>query len=202
MVDLENRYSQWVLKRTIPLDKNIHRKFVLRRALVDGDMSLIKRCFRNPNEILDGYFNKTCLHYACDSKFRSESIKFLLAQGADPNLLTTATTLNGQFVASISPLYLILRKNFSSSLCKLLLKHGADINLKMGTETALMRHLYKWANRREPELRFLIEHGADIDIVDENNGYTARQYLKGFGFQDYVDYYDNNVLQIKEPMDN
>jgi ankyrin repeat protein len=143
---------------------------------------------------LNGYYDKTCLHYACDNSRHDDAVEFLLLQGVDPNRLTKAVTIHNQFVPSISPLYLVLRKNFRSKLSNLLLSHSADINLKMGTVTALMRHLYKWGNQREPELKFLIKHGADIDIFDDNNGYTSRQYLKGLGFQDYVDYYDHNVV--------
>jgi hypothetical protein len=69
----------------------------------------------------------------------------------------------------------------------------------MGTKTALMRHLYKWGKQREPELRFLIEHGADIDIPDDNNGHTPRTSLERLGLYEYIEYYDNNVLAIKEP---
>jgi ankyrin repeat protein len=190
MTEFENLYSQWILKRgKIPLDKPMHRKFLLRKALIDGNMNIIKHIC-NPNEILDGYFDKTCLHFACSSRYNHESVPYLLSMGADPNLLTKAVTINGQFIPSISPLYIIIKKNFSYKLCNLLLAHGADINLKMGTVTALMQHLYKWGKQRETEIRYLIENGSCIDIVDDNNGYTARRLLERLGLQEYLDYAD------------
>lgn len=199
MADLENQYSQWNNGKVIDLDPDVLRKFRLRKAIDEGHLAMVKINLRDPNEIIDGYFGRSCLFYACMERRKPEIIKLLLDYGADPNLVTTTVIFNGTVVKSESPLYRALSRNLS--ICELLISYGADINLRMDGGTALIKYLRKWKASRFMELKFLIQNGADIDICDQD-GMTGRKLLERYGFRDVVQYYDEHQIDVKCALDD
>lgn len=200
---MENLYSQWKNGRDLDLDPEILRKFRLREAISNVKVSSIKENFRDPNEILDWYFDRSCLFLVCDNKSSHSSklvewlVEWLLDQGADPNLLTKSVTINGTTTLCESPLYRALGK-YSFPVCKLLIARGANLDLKMEDKTILLRYLYKWTRSHKEEFKFLIENGANIDISDDT-GTTSRMLLERYGHGDLVQYYDDQQPLIKEP---
>lgn len=98
----ENLYSQWMNGKKLNLDPDLLRKFKLRRAIGYNNFGYIKYNLRDPDEIIDTHFERRCLFLIRDP----ENVKFLLDQGANPNLLTKEVILNdGTLIKSESCLY-------------------------------------------------------------------------------------------------
>ena len=91
---------------------------------------------------------------------------YLLNQGADPNLAAR----NGD-----TPLILAARVGFDTAV-DWLLSMDARVNEKnRAGETALIAAVQQ---RRGGVVKVLLEHGADPDITDSAQGYSARDYAK------------------------
>ena len=91
---------------------------------------------------------------------------YLLNEGADPNLAAR----NGD-----TPLILAARVGFDTAV-DWLLSMEARVNEKnRAGETALIAAVQQ---RRSGVVKVLLEHGADPDITDSAQGYSARDYAK------------------------
>lgn len=155
---------------------------LLVEAIREGDIKGIRKYFEIPlgDYNVSGVVNSktltdnTPLILATDEE-DFEVVKFLLDNGADPNLT------GRQCLTILSPLHVAVRsQNFR--IINLLIKRGADINAKDSYgETPIFR-LVRPAFEKEkcnPKLlKYLIEKGADMNIKN----------LKG------QDFYDSLVL--------
>ena len=108
---------------------------------------------------------------------RSEMAKWLLDQGADPNLQATNPS-------KVNALHAAVAKN-NTELCKLLIAKGADVNaLQMQRITPL----HSAAHRGNLEMvTLLVKHGADIHLKMAN-GDTALSIAKRDGHKEVAAY--------------
>jgi tankyrase len=110
----------------------------------------------------------------------------LLQHGADPNAIfgENATT-------SVAPIYVATLWNSVTNV-SLLLKYGADVNLKLSNGTTPL-HMAIYGNSYEIAL-FLYHHGADPKIKD-NDGVSSVDTMKRFGINGYSTHADKQAYK-------
>lgn len=115
----------------------------------------------------------TPLHYACDH-MDEDLIKVLIEAGADVNAKTKG---------AVTPLLLVAHKHPNIKLTKILLAAGADPNVTDYEGYTVLHYVcgdwYEKHNISDPHqselldyeiIKALIEHGADLDLSDNNQG--------------------------------
>jgi ankyrin repeat protein len=104
----------------------------------------------------------------------SNEIKTLIKHGANPNM----TNALGEHPATLTPLILAaqitrLSHRVPVEMAKALLENGADPNLGITVNGKLITPLFAAVDNRSPEIvEVLIQHGVNLNTVDEN-GITA-----------------------------
>jgi len=92
---------------------------------------------------------------------RPSSVRLLLQLGADPNRLD----------AHGDPIALIAAANSHGEILLDLWQHGMDVNARSTSSGSAALH-EAISSHREPALRFLVEHGANVNLQDDR-GETA-----------------------------
>ena len=139
-----------------------------------GNLDLMKEAIENYAHIdVRDFENQTPLMYAACSpqtkQLREESIKFLIAHGADVNVT------DGYFNETL--LHNVLEDNvyFSAESCKALINAGADVNAVNGDGNTPL-HYALWREEDVTELcSFLIDVGANVNARN-NDGNTPLHY--------------------------
>ena len=114
------------------------------------------------------YYGATALH----GNAARDVAEALIAAGADVNTISYADN------HSMAPIHSAIQHG-NRPLVEVLLKHGANVNLKYGPEqrTPLLMGLHG-DNVVVPEfIQFLVEHGADPNITDRR-GHNADWYIQ------------------------
>ena len=144
------------------------------RAIYANDRSALKIFVQEPgfdvNKI--GKQGISFLLYALYTK-QKKMVEFLLAHGADPNLLNPelmddASKERPQIVVNKLPLSYVSRSFFAFDLdyVRMLVKYGADINDNRVSPPLIACMTSGEESRTLKLISYLLDHGADINIRD------------------------------------
>ena len=147
------------------------------RAIYANDRSTLKIFVQEPgfdvNKI--GKQGISFLLYALYTK-QKKMVEFLLAHGADPNLLNPelmddASKERPQIVVNKLPLSYVSRSFFAFDLdyVRMLVKYGADINDNRVSPPLIVCMSSGEESRTLKLISYLLDHGADINIRGTNN---------------------------------
>ena len=130
------------------------------------------------NWMLDGY---TALHYACHHRI-GNMVHLLIGEGANMEITDSE---------GMKPLHIASQKGYID-IIEILLKYGADINMKKGNEGEYMGNespgatslhevllAFQFITNKFQVVEFLLKNGADINAVDDN-GNTPLHYALEF----------------------
>lgn len=107
-----------------------------------------------------------------------ESVKSLLAEGADPNARSSESGLNILMMAA---------GQANPTLVKLLLDNGADVHTSDSRAGASALHKACQGGNVEA-VRLLVEHGSFVDVVAPTTGHTPLMDALWFKWPDIVEY--------------
>jgi len=118
------------------------------------------------------------------------TVEEAIRQGADlnaPRQLLDKHGLPYQNTRHMSPLFAALSGEFSNGeeIALILLKHGADVNIRDDFFKGPTPLLYVFRNNMPTLVVPMIEHGAKLDIIDID-GKTPLHYAMNFGFEKAV----------------
>ncbi|RIV47565.1 ankyrin repeat domain-containing protein [Flagellimonas pelagia] len=157
---------------------NLKPSFSFHEAVVCGLLELAKSLLDKNPELINQHANDGFTPVSLAVFFdKSEMTKWLLDQGADPNLhATNPSKVNAMHAA-------VAKGNIE--LCQLLIAKGADVNApQMQNVTAL----HSAAHRGNLEMvTLLVENGAQINLKMEN-GDTALSIAKRDGHKEVTSY--------------
>ena len=147
------------------------------RAIYGNDRSSLKIFVQEPgfdvNKI--GKQGISFLLYAIYAE-QKKMVEFLLAHGADPNLLNPelmddASKERPQIVVNKLPLSYVSRSFFAFDLdyVRMLVKYGADINDNRVSPPLIVCMSSGEESRTLKLISYLLDHGADINIRGTNN---------------------------------
>ncbi|MEC7263398.1 MAG: ankyrin repeat domain-containing protein [Bacteroidota bacterium] len=157
---------------------NLKPSFSFHEAIVCGLLEQVQNMLaKNPgliNQYANDGFTPVSLAVFFD---KSEMAKWLLDQGADPNLQATNPS-------KVNALHAAVAKN-NVELCKLLIAKGADVN---APQMQRVTPLHSAAHRGNLEMvTLLVENGAQINQKMEN-GDTALSIAQRDGHADVISY--------------
>ncbi|RIV68752.1 ankyrin repeat domain-containing protein [Flagellimonas aequoris] len=158
--------------------KTLKKTFAFHEAIVCGKVERVKELLHNTPSFINQYSNDGFTPVSLAAFFdQIEIAKWLLEQGADPNLHATNPS-------KVNALHAAVAKE-NVELCQLLIAKGADINApQMQNVTAL----HSAAHRGNLELvKLLVQQGADIDLKMDN-GDTALSIVKRDGHKEVAAY--------------
>ena len=153
--------------------------FTFHEAIVSGKMELVAQYLQQPEgDLVNEYSPDGFAPVSLAAFFnQTEIAKFLLKNGANPNLAATNPSKVNALHSAVA------RENIE--LCKILLEHGVDVNApQMQNVTAL----HSAVHRGNLELtRLLIKNGATIDATMDN-GDTPLSIAKNEGHSAIEEY--------------
>lgn len=149
-------------------------------AIRNDDVETIKSLVRKtPGIDLDDYGREkmTLLFWAVGHQ-HDRSVKALLELGADPNRLVGAPHGEWSLVALASG-------GDNDATFRHLITHGGDVNGRVDGTPAIIKTVYA---RRFDRMRYLLDAGADIDVVDHQSKLSLTLFCAKLNLYEQVVY--------------
>ncbi|WP_228237297.1 ankyrin repeat domain-containing protein [Allomuricauda sp. M10] len=156
--------------------KTMKQSFTFHEAVVCGLLEKVKNMLTQNPALINQYANDGFTPVSLAVFFdKSEMAKWLLEQGADPNL-------HANNPSKVNAMHAAVAKN-NVELCKLLISKGADVN---APQMQQVTPLHSAAHRGNLEMvNLLVENGAQINLKMEN-GDTALSIAQRDGHTDVI----------------